>query len=67
MLMAAKMEKISLECSRQVMGLSSGFFTTLEPIQVLHTVLHGALSMVKKFLLLNIQVLVRPLSTQELL
>jgi hypothetical protein len=65
--MAVKMDKIWLECSRQVTGISSGFFTTLEPIQVLHIVLLEALSTVKKSLSLNIQVMVRPLFTRELL
>jgi hypothetical protein len=48
-LMAAKMDEISSECSRKVMGLSNGLYTTLEPIQALHIVLHEALSMVKKY------------------
>jgi hypothetical protein len=39
MLMAGKMGKISLECSRQVTGLSNGFFTTLEQIMHIHIVL----------------------------
>ena len=65
--MAVKMEKILLECSRQVTGLSSGFSTTLEPIQVLHIVLLEALSMVKKSLSLNIQIGISPLFTRELL
>jgi hypothetical protein len=46
--MAAKVGKISLECSKQVTGLSNGFSTTLEQKQVLHIVLIEALSMVKK-------------------
>jgi hypothetical protein len=46
--MATKMGKILSECSRQVTGLSNGFSTTLEPIQVTHFVLLEALSMVKK-------------------
>ena len=65
--MAAKMVKISLECSRKVTGLSSGFSKTLEPIQALHIALHGALSTVKKSLSLNIQMVLSPQSTQELL
>ena len=64
--MAAKMDKISLECSRQVTGLSSGLFTTLETIQERHIVLLGALSIVKKSLLLNIQAMGSPPSMQEL-
>ena len=66
-LMADKMEIILLECSRQVTGPSIGFSTTLEPIQVIHFVLHEGLLMVRKSLLLNIQVLMSPQSTQELL
>jgi hypothetical protein len=66
MLMAVKMEKISLECSRAVTGLSSGSFNTLEPIQAIHIALDEALLMVKKSLLLNIKVGLSPLSTQEL-
>jgi hypothetical protein len=66
-LMATKMEKISSECSRQATGLSSGFSTTLEPIKALHIVLHEALSMIKKSLLLNIQFKASPQFTQELL
>ena len=54
-LMAGKMDKISSECSRQVIGLSTGLFTTLEPIQALHFALLEALSMVKKSLLPSIQ------------
>jgi hypothetical protein len=46
--MAVKIIEISLECSRQVTGLSSGSSTTLEQIQALHIVLHEALLMVKK-------------------
>jgi hypothetical protein len=65
--MVVKMEIISLECSRQVTGLSSGLSTTLESIQVQHFVLQEGLLMVKKSLLLNIQVLMSPQSTQELL
>jgi hypothetical protein len=65
--MAAKMEKISSECSIKVTGLRSGFSTTLEPIQALHIVLHGALSAVKKSLSLNIQMALMPPSTLELL
>ena len=65
--MAAKMEIMSSECSREVMGLSSGFSTTLEPIQALRIVLHGAFSTVKKSLSLNIQMLLTPQSMQELL
>jgi hypothetical protein len=51
-LMAAKMGKISSECSRPMTGLSSGFSTILEQIQVhnIHIVLHEALIMVKKSL-----------------
>ena len=68
MLMAVKMEKISLESSRQATGLSSGLSTTLEAIQVKHIVLLEALSTVKKFLLLSIQqALFGPPSTRELL
>jgi hypothetical protein len=55
-LMAAKMAKILLECLRQVTGHSSGFYTTLELIQEIQIVLDWALSMIKKSLLLNIQV-----------
>ena len=64
--MAAKMDKISLECSRQVTGLSSGLSTTLETIQAIHIALLEALSIVKKSLLLNIQAIVSPPSMQEL-
>jgi GTP-binding protein EngB required for normal cell division len=68
MLMATKMDKIRLECSRQVKGISSGFSTTLKPKQAILFVLHKALSMVKKCLLLNIQaIILDPQSTQELL
>jgi hypothetical protein len=66
MLMAAKMDEISSECSRLVTGLSSGFFTTLEPIGAKHIVFREALSMVKKFLLRNILVIVSPPFMQEL-
>jgi hypothetical protein len=66
-LMATKMGKTSLECSRQVTGLNSGSYTTLEQIQALHFVFHEALSMVKKSLLLNIKMEASPPSTQELL
>jgi hypothetical protein len=66
-LMAAKINEISSECSRQVMALSSGSSTTLEPIQALHIVLLVALSLVKKSLSLNIQMILRQPSTQELL
>ena len=66
-LMAAKTDEISSECSRQVTALSSGSTTTLEPIQALHIVLHEALSLVKKSLSLNIQVIVRQPSMRELL
>jgi hypothetical protein len=67
MLMVAKMDKISSESSKKVTGPSSGFSITLEQNQALHTVLQEALSMIKKSSLLNIQVVVRPLSMQELL
>jgi hypothetical protein len=66
-LMAGKTDEISLECSRQVTGLSNGSSTTLELIQGLHIALLEGRSLVKKSLLLSIQVIVRPLSTQELL
>jgi hypothetical protein len=66
-LMETKVEKILSECSRQLTGLSSGSCTTLEHIQVNHFVLHEAFSMVKKWLLLNIQVKASTLVTQELL
>ena len=66
-LMAAKKDTISSECSRQVTELNSGLSTTNEQIQVIHIVLHEALSMVKKSLLLNIQLTASPLFTQELL
>jgi hypothetical protein len=36
MRMDAKMDGMSSECFRQVMGLSSGFSTTLELLQALH-------------------------------
>jgi hypothetical protein len=65
--MAAKMEKISSECSREVTVIRSGFSTTLETIQALHIALHGAFSVVKKSLSLNIQMGLTPQSTQELL
>jgi hypothetical protein len=66
-LMAAKTDEISLECSRKVTGLSSGFSTTLEAIQEKHFVFLEAHSMTKKSLLLSIKVVVRPQSTLELL
>jgi hypothetical protein len=56
MLMADKMEKISLESSRQATGLSSGLSTTLEPFQVKHIVSLEARLTVKKSLLPSIQV-----------
>jgi hypothetical protein len=59
-LMDVKMDKISSECSRQVMGLSNGFSIILDSIQVLHIVLLEALSMVKKSLSLNIQMALTP-------
>ena len=65
--MAAKMDKISSECSRQVTGLSNGFSTTIEPIKVIHSVLQGALSMVRKSLPLNIKMVLSLPSTRELL
>jgi hypothetical protein len=65
--MAAKMEKISSECSREVTVLRSGFSTTLELIEALHIALQGAFSVVKKSLSLNIQMVLTPQSTQELL
>jgi hypothetical protein len=49
-----------------VTGLSSGFSTILEPIQALHIVLREALSMVKKSLWPNIQVLGSLLFMREL-
>jgi hypothetical protein len=63
--MAAKTEKISSLCSREVTVLSSGFSTTLELIQALHIALHGAYLAVKKSLSLNIQMVLSPQSTQE--
>jgi hypothetical protein len=66
MLMADKIDEISSECSRLVTGLSSGFSTILEPIQALHIVLREALSMVKKSLWPNIQVLGSLLFMREL-
>jgi hypothetical protein len=65
-LMAAKTVEISSECSRQVTGPSSGYYSTLEPIKALHIVLQEALLMVKKSSLLNIQALVSPPFTREL-
>jgi hypothetical protein len=50
MLMDGKMGKFSLECSRSVMGINNGFFTTLEQMKYIHIVFLEALSMVKKFL-----------------
>jgi hypothetical protein len=67
MLMAGKMDKISLECFRQVMGLSSGLYTILEQIKLILIVLLEALSVVKKSLSLIIPVLMTPQSTRELL
>jgi hypothetical protein len=64
-LMAAKVRKFALECSSQVTGLSNGFSLTLKLIKVLHIVLHGAFSITKKSLLLNIQVIARPPNTLE--
>ena len=55
MLIAIKMDKMSSECSRQATRLSSGFSTTLEPIQAHHNVLQEAHLMVKKSLLPSIQ------------
>jgi hypothetical protein len=66
-LMVAKMEKISSECSTQVTGLRSGFSTALETFQVLHIDLLEAHSMIKRFLSLNIQIIMSPPSTQKLL
>ena len=66
-LMAAKTDKISSECSRQVTGLSSGSSTILVPIQALHIVLLEAFLMVKKSLLISIQAIVSLPSTRELL
>jgi hypothetical protein len=65
--MAAKMDKISSDCSRQVTGLSSGLFITLEPFLEEHIVLLVAYSMVKKSLLPNIKVIISRLSMPELL
>jgi hypothetical protein len=67
MLMAVKMEKISLECSIKATVLSSGFSTIFEAMQVLHFVLQEAHLTVKKSLLLSIQVLVNLLYTLGLL
>jgi hypothetical protein len=67
MLIATKMGKTSSECSKKVMGFSSGFSTTLKQIQVLHFVLLEVHSKVKKSLLLNIQAGLSPLSMRELL
>jgi hypothetical protein len=66
-LMAGKMEIILSDSSRLATGLSSGFSTTLEPIQAVLIVLLEALSMIKKSSSLNIQVKVRPQSMLELL
>jgi hypothetical protein len=65
MLMAGKMGKISLESTRQVMGLRYGFFTTLEQMIHIHIVLLKALSVVKKSLSPIILVLVSQQSTLE--
>ena len=66
MLMAVKAGRTSLECSRKVMDLRSGFSTTLERMQLQHLVLEEALSKVKKSLLDNIKVLVISPSMREL-
>jgi len=69
-LMAAKIIEISSENSRQVTALSSGSYSTLQHIKIVHhnhIVLQEAHSMIKKLLLLNIQAVVSPPSTQELL
>jgi hypothetical protein len=65
--LAAKMDKISSDCSRQVTGLSSGLFITLEPFSEEHFVLLVAYLMVKKSLLPNIKVIVSRPSMLELL
>ena len=65
--MADKMDEISSECSRQVTGLSSGLSSTLELIKEIHIVFLEAHLMVKKSLSLNIQMVLTPQSTQELL
>ena len=65
--MAAKMDEISSECSRQVMGFSSGLSTTLEQIKEIHIVFLEAHLTVKKSLSLNIQMVLREQSTRELL
>jgi hypothetical protein len=65
-LMAGKMDGISLECSRKVTGLSSGFFITLDTIQEIHFVLLEVHSLIKKSLLLNFQMAVSQLSMLEL-
>jgi hypothetical protein len=66
-LMAAKINEILSESSRQVTALSSGSSTTLKPFQTLHIVSHEALTMIKKSLLLSIQVVISPQSMRELL
>jgi hypothetical protein len=64
--MAAKIDKISSECSRKLTGLSSGFSSTLQKAQVvLHIAFHGAFSPIKKSLSLNIQMELTPQSMQE--
>ena len=65
-LLAAKINKISLECSRQVMGVNSGLSTSLGDIKALLVFLE-ALSMVKKSLSLNFQIILTQPSTQGLL
>ena len=65
--MAAKMDKISLECSRPATGLSNGLFITLEQILEENIVLLEAYSMIKKSLLLNIKVIMSQQSILELL
>jgi hypothetical protein len=62
MLMADKMGKISLECSRQAMDLNSGLSNILGATQVLHIVLQKENLTVKKSLLPNSQLELSPLS-----
>jgi hypothetical protein len=47
-LMAVKMDKISLECSWQATGLSCGFYNIFELMLVIHIVLQEAHLTVKK-------------------
>ena len=66
MLMAVKMSKFSLECSKQATGLSTGFSNTNDYTKAIHIVLQEAHLTIKKSLLPSIQIKCNLLSTLDL-